>query len=277
MTVGFIGTGSMGRTLIEAFIQAGKLKPADILAANRTKAKAALLAKNHPGLRVAHSNRQLAEESPCIFLCIKPKEYRAVLEEIKDVVRPNQIVVSITSPVMIRDLEEWVPAKVAKIIPSITQAVLSGNSLFVPGSRLTEEDQEMLWDLFSTVSRPLVIEERHTRIASDLASCSPAFLANLLEKLADAAVEETKIPPEAARSLVTQMAHGLGRLLTEGGFTLESLQDRVAVPGGITREGLNLLDQDVGPVFNRLIRLTHAKYDEDVQQVQHSLCTGKKV
>ncbi|SDW99118.1 competence protein ComER [Marininema mesophilum] len=271
MTVGFIGTGSMGGTLVESFIQSGRLLPSDILISNRTRAKAEHLADKNPGLGIATSNRELVSQTSCFFLCVKPKEFRAVLDEIKEEVHEDQIVVSITSPVMIRDLEEWLPCKIAKIIPSITQAVQAGNSLFIPGSRLTANDREQLWDLFSAISRPLVIEEHHTRIASDLASCSPAFIANLLEKLADAAVEETQIPIESARSLVTQMAHGLGRLLTEGGFTLESLQQRVAVPGGITREGLDLLDEDVGPVFNRLIRLTHAKYEDDVVKVQQSL------
>ncbi|MDR6225108.1 late competence protein ComER [Desmospora profundinema] len=276
MAIGFIGTGSMGRTLIQSFIHADKLAPEEIVVHNRTRNKAEELARNYPGLRVAADNRELVRQSSLFFLCVKPGEFRHVLEEIQDCVRSDQIAISITSPVMIRDLEEWLPAKVAKIIPSITQAVHAGHSLFIPGERLHATDREILWNLFSAISRPLVIEEDHVRIASDLASCSPAFLAHLLEKLADAAVEETNISREQALALVTQMTDGLGRLLTEGGFTLKSLQERVAVPGGITRKGLDLLDTGVGSVFHDLIRLTHAKYAEDVQQVKTALLTEKE-
>ncbi|OYD07622.1 late competence protein ComER [Paludifilum halophilum] len=277
MNVGFIGTGNMGRTLVEAFIRSGKLKPSDIIINNRTRSKADRLAETHPGLRIADNSRELVRETPLFFLCIKPGEFRPVLDEIRETVRSEQIAVSITSPVMIRDLEEWLPAKVAKIIPSINHAVLAGNSLFVPGNRLTADDQQMLWNLFSAISQPLRIEEEHTRIASDLASCSPAFFAQLLESLANTAVKETGIPQSSALSLVNQMTQGLARLLAEGGFTLQSLQERVAVPGGITREGLDLLNKEVSPVFHELIQLTHAKYDHDVKKVKHSLGhTAKK-
>lgn len=271
MTHGVIGTGSMGRILVEAWIRSGKLQPSELLLSNRTRAKAERLADEFPGLRVAADNREVARKSDCFFLCVKPGEFRKVLEEIRDVIREEQIVVSITSPVMVRDLEEWLPAKVAKVVPSITNAVCSGNSLFIPGSRLNREDREQLWDLFSAISRPLLVDEEHTRIASDLACCGPAFLANLMEQMADAAVEETDLPREAAVSLVTRMAQGLGRLLTEGNFTLKSLQERVAVPGGITREGLHLLERDTGTLFHDLFRLTHDKYHEDINKVQQSL------
>lgn len=270
MGIGFIGTGSMGTTLIQAFIHAKRLAPAEIIVHNRTPSKAEKLAQRYPGLRIAGNNRELVQQSSLFFLCIKPHEFRPVLEEIQDDVRTDQIAVSITSPVMIRDLEEWLPAKIAKIIPSITQAVHCGNSLFIPGKRLDDSDRDHLWRLFSAISHPLLIEEDHVRVASDLACCAPAFMANLLEKLADAAVEETQLPREQALALVTQMTEGLGRLLTEGGFTLKSLQERVAVPGGITRQGLDLLDAETGPVFHDLIRLTHSKYAKDIQQVRNS-------
>lgn len=271
MTYGVIGTGSMGRILIEAWIRSEKLDPSDLLISNRTRAKAEDLAAEYPGLRVAADNRELVQESNCFFLCVKPGEFRKVLEEIRDVAREDQIAVSITSPVMVRDLEEWLPSRVAKVVPSITNAVCAGNSLFIPGSRLTSEDREKLWDLFRAISQPLPVDEQHTRAASDLACCAPAFLANLLQQLVDAAVKETGIPRDSAFSLVTQMTQGLGRLLAEEGFTLESLQERVAVPGGITREGLDLLERDTGTLFHDLFRLTHAKYHEDIEKVQQSL------
>lgn len=271
MPIGFIGTGSMGRTLVEAFIRSKKLAPTELLVTNRTKPKAEKLAQDFPGIRVTSTCRELVQSVDCFFLCIKPKEFRAVLDEIKEKTKPSQIAISITSPVMIKDLEEWLPCKIAKVIPSINHCVGAGNALFIPGTRLQASDREWLWELFSAISRPMVIDECHTRVASDLASCGPAFLANLLQKMANAAVVETQLPQDVAHTLVTQMVLGTGKLLAEGRFTLESLQDRVAVPGGVTREGLNMLEQTTGPVFQELIRLTHNKYEEDIKLVKKSL------
>ena len=172
---------------------------------------------------------------------------------------------------MIHDLEERLSGKIAKIIPSITHISLSGTSLYIPGKRITAEDQKFLLQLFSAISTPLQIDEQHTRIASDLASCAPAFLANILDQMIDAATEVTPLPRQTASELVSHMVLGVGRLLTEEEFTLNRLQERVAVPGGITREGLNLLSGEFSPLFDRLFRLTHSKFAKDVDQTRQSL------
>jgi competence protein ComER len=172
---------------------------------------------------------------------------------------------------MIEDLERWLPCKIAKMIPSITNQVLSGTSLYIPGSRMTSQEQKWLHQLLSTISRPLRVDEEHTRIASDLASCAPAFLAKILEQMVQAAITRTGIPAEVAIPLVKQMTLGVGKLLTQGEFTFESLQQRVAVPGGITAEGLQLLDQELSGTFEKLFEITHEKYKEDIQKVKRLL------
>lgn len=269
--VGFIGTGSMGRTLVEALIRSAALRPSEILVSNRTRSKAVELAGSHPGIRIADSNASLVREADWVFLCVKPRDYRGVLDDIGSTIRSDQLIISITSPVMIRDLEAALPSKIAKIIPSITHADLAGTCLFTPGNRLSPRDREELIRLLSTIGTPLEIDEQYSRVASDLASCGPAFLAHFLEQMVRAAGEVAGLPQETAIPLVIQMAQGTGQLLTRGGFTLESLQERVAVPGGVTREGLNLLERELHPVLIRLFRLTHAKFAKDVEGVQQSL------
>ncbi|MBN2908589.1 late competence protein ComER [Polycladomyces sp. WAk] len=276
MKFGFIGTGSMGSNLVQAFVQSYAMQPDHIIVSNRTRDKAERLALDCPGIHVADHNLETARKADCIFLCVKPGDFRHVLDEIQDVVRPDQYVISITSPVMIRDLEEHLEGKIAKVIPSICHAALSGNSLLIPGTRFSDEDTQWLYQLFSCISEPLYIDEAHTRAASDLASCGPAFLANILEQWTRAAVKVTGLPEETAVSLVEQMVIGTGKLLSENGFTLQSLQDRVAVPGGITREGLHLLNDAFTPCFTRLFQLTHMKFSEDLHKVQQSFQRAEK-
>ncbi|GAB2703902.1 late competence protein ComER [Paenibacillus thermoaerophilus] len=267
MKAGFIGTGSMGSLLIEAFIRSGALSPEQILVTNRTPAKARLLAERFPGVAVASSNSQAAAESSILFLCVKPMEFKRVIDEIRSAVAPSQIIVSITSPVQIRHLEEELPAKIAKVVPSIANRALAGATLCAYGKRMREEDISALESLLSRISTPIRIDERHTRVASDISSCGPAFLAFFLQQLVDAAVRVSGIPRETALRMAVQMAGATGSLLASGQFTPEELQARVAVPGGITAEGLKLLDRDLNGVFDELLRVTHAKYEEDLDKL----------
>jgi competence protein ComER len=267
MNVGFIGTGSMGSILIEAFIRSGALKPEEIIAANRTRDKAVQLAERYPGLQAALSNIDVALQSQIIFLCVKPHEFKNVIDDIKGTLTADQIVVSITSPVLIKHLEDHLPCKVAKVIPSITNYECSGASLCMYGERIAIEDRERIENLLRFMSAPICISEQYTRVTSDLSSCGPAFLAYFIQQFVEAAVQETGIPHKEATRLASEMVLGTGKLLTAGGFTPESLQERVSVPGGITAEGLNMMKRELSGVFNQLIRTTHNKYNEDLEKV----------
>ncbi|WP_169082003.1 late competence protein ComER [Paenibacillus sp. PL91] len=267
MNVGFIGTGTMGSLLIEAFIASGALSPAQIAVSNRTFAKAQALASRYSGMRAEYTNAGAACGCDIIFLCVKPLEFKKVVDDLKPVIRPNQMVVSITSPVLISHLEGELDCKIAKMIPSITNYVWSGASLCIYGQSIDEEDKARLENLLSNISEPLRIDESYTRIVSDLSSCGPAFISFLLEQFVDAAVEETGIGREEALRVASAMLLGTGLLLTEGGLTPADVQERVAVPGGITAKALNLLRQETDGIFNQLIRTTHDKFDEDVIKV----------
>lgn len=271
MKIGFIGAGSMGGLLIGAFIRNGIMHPDNIIVSSRTPSKISALAQQYPGLQIAANNKQAAIGTDYLFLCVKPLDFRGVLNEIAPILQPNQIVISITSPVKLSSLEEILPSKVVKIIPSVVNAVSSGASLFMWGSRLTEEDRTALWNLFSTISRPIEILEEEVRVASDLSSCGPAFLANLLEQFIDAAVMSTGIERETATELACEMMLGTARLMLEQPCSPSELQAKVSVPGGITAAALDVLRKSTRGAFLQVIYTTHEKFAEDLDRVDSSL------
>lgn len=276
MNIGFIGTGSMGSILIEALIQSNALEPRLITISNRTRSKTERLAEQYPGLKAVKSNKEVVLNSQIVFLCVKPMEFKKVIDEIRQSVLPSHIIVSITSAVLLEHLEEQLPGRIAKVIPSITNFEHSGASLCIYGSRITSLDRELIEGLLRHISEPIVISEEHTRITSDISSCGPAFLAFFIQKFVEAAIQETGIPANEATRLASEMVLGTGKLLTSGGFTPQALQERVSVPGGITAQALHVLEREMDDVFVHLIRTTHAKFAEDLEKV-HASFYGQKV
>lgn len=268
MKIGFIGAGSMGSLLIEAFIVAEAVEPNQIYVSNRTFAKVEKLALKFPGLQAEPTNVAVAQHSDIIFLCIKPHEFAHVVAEIKSYLTKDKLVVSITSPVLLRHLEQELDCQLAKVIPSITNKMWSGATLCIYGRQITKAHQTELEKLLAYISEPIRIEESFTRIVSDISSCGPAFFAFLLQQFIEAAVEETGISRDEAMMIASNMLLGTGLLLTEGGMTTEDVQQRVAVPGGITAQALAMLQRDTVGIFNNLIRTTHNKYYEDLEKVQ---------
>lgn len=258
----------MGSLLIEAFIVAEAAEPNQIYVSNRTFAKVEKLALKFPGLQAEVTNVAVAQHSDIIFLCIKPHEFAQVVAEIKSYLTKDKLVVSITSPVLLRQLEQELDCQIAKVIPSITNKMWSGATLCIYGKQITKAHQTELEKLLAYISEPIRIEESFTRIVSDISSCGPAFFAFLLQQFIEAAVEETGIARDEAMMIAGNMLLGTGLLLTEGGMTTEDVQQRVAVPGGITAQALAMLQRDTVGIFNNLIRTTHNKYYEDLEKVQ---------
>lgn len=271
MRIGFIGTGSMGSILIEALLASHALHPEQIMAYNRTAQKAAALAARHPGLTLAKNNQEIAETCDVIFLCVKPKEYQTALQQFADLLSPTQMLITITSPVQLAELERCVPCVVVRAVPSITNAAHSGLVLLQFGSGVTSEGKEWVLHLFSHIGYPLETEERFLRITADITGCGPALISYLSQQMIRAAQEVGGISAEAATFLTSQMLIGFAELLKQEVFTLPDLQERVCVPGGITGEALAVLEQHIPGVFEQMFRKTQEKFAVDMQEMSQQL------
>jgi competence protein ComER len=267
MKIGIIGVGNMGRIITEALLEAKAISPSSLTIANRTMFKALVLKNIYRDITVVKNAVEVARESDLIFLCVKPLQMQGVIEDILPYLSEDKCVVSITSPVSVKQLESVIPCSVARIIPSITNRARAGVSLMTFGNRCTSEWKEKLLQLFRDISVPIEIEDHITRVASDIVSCGPAFFSYLAQRFISAAVKETDIDQEMAITLMSEMLVGMGELLKNQYYTLPTLQEKVCVKGGITGEGIKVLEEELGDIFEHVFQATHQKFNEDLEEV----------
>jgi competence protein ComER len=267
MKIGIIGTGNMGGILIHSFIESEAVKPSNITITNRTLAKAQEFKKKYPALNVADSAEKVAETADTIFICVKPREFYPLLKEINRYLSKNKVLISITSPITIEDLESIVSCQVARIVPSITNRTLSGCSLLTFSKRCSESTKDNLEQLCSFISTPITIEDKNIRAASDIASCGPAFFSFLLQRFIDGAVKQTDISKEQATRLTSEMIVGMAKLLENNVYSLQTLQEKVCVKGGVTGEGIKVLEEEIGEMFEHVFKATHEKFEEDREKI----------
>lgn len=268
MKIGIIGTGNMGRILAEALIDGNAVSPSSMMITNRTLLKAIEIQKIYPGVSVGKNAAEVAEYADAIFVCVKPHHVLGVLDTINPVITRDKCLISITSPISVEQIESIVDCSVMRIIPSITNRALAGVSLFSFGTRCKTEWREALFTLFKKVSVPLEIEENITRVASDIVSCGPAFFSHLVQSFINAAVKETEIDQETATKLSSKMLIGLGELLSQNHYTLQTLQEKVCVKGGITGEGIKVLESETGDMFEQLFQATHKKFAKELEKTK---------
>ncbi|WP_077621443.1 late competence protein ComER [Sediminibacillus massiliensis] len=267
MKWGVIGTGNMGSILIHAWMSSRVISEDELFVTNRTIDKAISLQEEYKGIHVCETPAAVASQVDILFICVKPGQIFPLLTELYPVLKPEQCLISITSPYSVKRLESLVPCQVARMIPSITNRALAGITLFTFGSRINKEMKGYLLQSSRLFSNPEVIDEDITRIASDFVSCGPAFFSFLAQKYIEAACLETKISKETASKLIEKMFIGYGKLMEDGHFTLEELIGKVCVKGGITGEGIKVIEEDVGEMFYHLVLKTHDKYREEKKKI----------
>lgn len=268
MKVGIIGTGNMGRILAEALLDGKAVSPSSLVITNRTIMKAMEIKKTFPDILVKSSIIEVARQANLLFICVKPNDMFLCLQEIIPFLSREHCVVSITSPISVEQLESVLPCSTARAIPSITNRALAGVSLLTFGEECDPRWKHTLTTMLERISTPIQIEENITRVASDIVSCGPAFFSYLIRRFIDAAVSETNIEEETATKLASEMLIGLGELLRKDYYTLPTLQEKVCVKGGITGEGIKVLENELGAMFEHLFQATHSKFHEDVGETK---------
>ncbi|PYZ99211.1 late competence protein ComER [Alteribacter lacisalsi] len=261
----------MGRILIEAILESQAALPAQLTIHNRTMEKACAIAEQYKGVTVSADLRSLIRKCDWVFLCVKPLQMIPILEEYNGDLTKGKTLISITSPLSVPQLEGMITCKAVRFVPSIVNRAGQGASLVTYGLNVDEAQKKEMNAFFSNFSAPLEIDEAITRVSSDIASCGPAFISFLVEKMIEAAVAETKITRKEATHIAEHMLIGYGALLQEKLFTLSTLQKRVTVPGGVTGEGLKVLSDETGDMFHKLFVRTHEKFDEDKYFIQKQL------
>ncbi|MCL6593987.1 MAG: NAD(P)-binding domain-containing protein, partial [Alicyclobacillus sp.] len=222
---------------------------------NRTPAKAQALATGRPNVRVMRDARTLAGECECLFLCTKAADAKEVLAELAPVLTPGHVLLTTASALSLSFLEDAVPSKWVKVIPSLTQSVHSGVILVSYGRRCLNSDRLWIEELLRDLAEPFAVSEEQIRVASDLTSCGPAFLAFLLQQWAAAAARTGQLSTSDAETLLVQMLVGLAALL-QNGQTLQDIIQRVAVPGGVTEAGLVSMGSTAAELFDQLHQAT---------------------
>lgn len=257
---GFIGTGSMGSMLVRKFIGTGMIARGDIVAASKTGISARALA-DRTGIAAASSNTAVAAGADLLFICVKPAVVRSVLEEIRGVLRPGTLVVSIAGSVTLADLEEWGGPghRYVRVIPSVAAEQESGVSLVAWGPDMGREDRARVLSLFNAIGTAVETDEGNFDLYADLTSCAPAFIAAMMRELAQAASRTGAIQPERAEYLVRKTLAGTARVLDDETTGFDTVIARVATRGGITEEGVRVLAARLPDVFDEVLRATKEK------------------
>jgi pyrroline-5-carboxylate reductase len=241
--VGFLGAGNMGEAIIKGLLKTG-LVPVSAIGATDARSDRLDQVAAEYGIRAAASNAALVKESDVIILAVKPQVMRAVLKEISSAVDSTKLLVSIAAGVATRTLREHLgkPARLIRVMPNTPALVLEGVTAVARGEGLEAGDLETASELFGAVGRVVVLDEDALDAVTGLSGSGPAYVAIVIESLADGGVK-MGLDRATAMTLAAQTVLGSARLILETGAHPGQLKDMVASPGGTTIAGIAALEE----------------------------------
>jgi pyrroline-5-carboxylate reductase len=238
-----LGAGKLGEALIRGLIDAGVVRAEQVTVTAAHPERVARLT-GELGVRGAASNAEAAAGAGTLILSVKPQSVPAVLSELRSVLEPSQLLVSVAASVGSAFIEKHLdrPVPVIRAMPNTPALIRMGMTALAAGRHATREHIEAALHLFRPLGRTVIVDEKHMDAVTALSASGPAFIYIIIESLAEGGVK-VGLPRELATELAAQTVLGAGAMVLETGEHPAKLKDLVTTPAGCTIDGIEQLEE----------------------------------
>jgi pyrroline-5-carboxylate reductase len=242
-----VGCGNMGGAMLRRWLDAG-LDPHEVTVIRQSGGVIA------DGVTVLTTPPPDGPVPAVVMLGVKPQMLDLVAPTLAPMLGAETLLVSILAGVELAALHRRFPAPraIVRAMPNTPVALgqgvvaLAGDDADLAGRGAAEA-------LMAPLGLVEWVDEGLFDVVTALAGSGPAFLFRFIDALAEAGADAGLSADQAARFALATV-RGAAGLAAETEESPRALADRVASPGGSTRRGLDVLDEDGG--LSPLIRNT---------------------
>ena len=113
-----IGGGNLGKSIISGLLTSGLFGTTQITVSGKSKNNLTAI-KQTFNVVVSQSNTEAIQNAKWILLCVQPKQLASVLDEIKETIQSDQMLISTVTGVGIQEINKVLPNnKVIRVMPN---------------------------------------------------------------------------------------------------------------------------------------------------------------
>jgi pyrroline-5-carboxylate reductase len=247
--LGIVGGGVMGEALLSRMLAQQLYRPDNVLVSEPQAHRRDVLVQKY-AVKVTSDNRAVAAASDVLLLAIKPQVFEAVAKELAQgdgYASPAReqlpVVVSILAGVSLSQLEAAFGCQpVIRAMPNTPATVGAGITAIAPGKTVAPSHIEQATAIFQAVGEVVEVPEHLMDAVTGLSGSGPAYVAIMIEALADGGVA-AGLPRAIASKLALSTVLGTAQLLQETQMHPAQLKDQVTSPGGTTIAGMRELER----------------------------------
>jgi pyrroline-5-carboxylate reductase len=242
--IAVIGAGNIGGALIGGILKSGIADAGHVTATVHEAGHARELSEKFSIAASAGGNRDATQAADVVVLAVKPATLPRVLQEIRDVLRQDQILISLAAAVPIGLIERMVEKRmpIFRAMPNIPVVVQEGATALTSNGEGTAEQRQFVESIFRAVGAVCFVDEEMLHAVTALSGSGPAYIYMVIEALIEGGLK-MGLSREIATRLTEQTVLGAAKLVRETGLHPAILKDQVITPGGTTISAIHELEK----------------------------------
>jgi pyrroline-5-carboxylate reductase len=238
-----IGAGKLGEGLLSGILGSQLVPVSNVTATVAHQPRADYLAEKY-GITANTMNPQAVAGADLVLVCLKPQQVAGFLQEVKKSLRKDALLISAAASVTTAMIERELggTARVVRAMPNTPCLIRHGMIALAGGQHAKPEDLVLARQIFSSMGRTVVVDEKHMDAITGLSASGPAYVYLIIESLAEAGVK-LGLPRELSTELSAQTLLGASALVLQTGEHPAKLKDVVTTPAGCTIDGLLELEE----------------------------------
>ncbi|MCS7113335.1 MAG: pyrroline-5-carboxylate reductase [Candidatus Bathyarchaeota archaeon] len=241
--VAIVGVGKMGEAIVAGLISSKRYTNEDILCYDISPERREYM-RNMYGVRCLDKPSEDMREASIVFIAVKPRDMSEALSSISSYLDKTSILVSVAAGVPLSYLRRHIPRPIpiVRIMPNLACMISESMIAYSTEYDIDSKVEKNIVSILSLLGRVVKIDEQYMDAATALIGSGPAYVAFVIEALADAGVR-LGIPKNLALIMAAQTVLGASKLILDRNIHPAMLRDMVATPGGTTVEGLLILEE----------------------------------
>ena len=238
-----IGSGVMGEAIIVGMLDQHLTTPENIRAADPVVKRGEELQKLY-GVVPFSENRTAVEGADLVILSVKPQSLSHVLNEIKNRIPENALVLSIIAGATIELISSGLNHdSVVRAMPNTPAQIGQGITVWYASPAVSPDQMDLARQVLSAMGQEVLAdEEYYLDMATALSGSGPAYVFLFMEALIDAGVH-MGFQRKIAVQLVTQTILGSVSYYQKNSVHPAQLRNQVTSPGGTSAEALYYLEK----------------------------------
>ncbi|HWU17946.1 MAG TPA: pyrroline-5-carboxylate reductase [Devosia sp.] len=257
-----VGAGKMGLAMAKGWLDAG-LPESNLILVDPTPGDHAKAFAEDYGLQIYAEASGLLPN--VLVLAVKPQVIDGVMEQLRPVIGPQTLVLSIAAGIDIARLVRGTgTGRVVRTMPNTPAQVGKGISGAVAAADVSAEDKASADALLKASGQVVWFgDESDLDALTAVSGSGPAYVFNMVEALA-AAGEQQGLSPAIAMQLARQTVIGAAALMEADPAPAAVLRQNVTSPKGTTAEALAVLmaDDGLGPLMARAVAAARKRSEE---------------